>query len=503
METHKPIRWKQALILVALSAIAYAVILLKSEWRYEQQRSIALIVTTVLTYLALLLWWLFISRAPRQTKLRGMAVFVIPFLLFRLRGLTGDFIPIFEFRFGKKAAALAPSGSLSDDTKRTDFPQLLGPNRDAAVTGITLDPDWTAHAPQLVWKQPIGAAWSGFSIVGNRAVTQEQLGESELVTCYDVLTGKRLWAAENPGKYDTTIAGAGPRATPTIVGDRVFTFGATGVLRALALGDGTAAWSRDVAAELGRKVPEWGFASSPLVLDDTVIVSVGAGPGKSLAAFRATDGKPVWTAGDRDLNYSSPFLLQTPQPQIVMFNSHYITAHHPKTGAVLWEQKRGTGFPNVARPIPVGPGKVVFSSGYGVGSALLNITAGEQWSVTEEWKTTRFQAKFSNPVLLGNYIYGVSDGIFACLDIADGTVKWKGGRFGHGQGLLVGEHYLQMTEAGELVLLHPAPEGENELGRVKVFDDKTWNTIALSGDLLLVRNDQEAACLRLKLKRAN
>ena len=190
-------------------------------------------------------------------------------------------------------------------------------------------------------------------------------------------------------------------------------------------------------------------------------------------------------------------------PQIVVFNHKGITSHNPQTGTVLWDRAWGTGYPNVARPIPVGGGKVFFTSGYGVGSALLEISAGEKWSVDEVWRTPRFQSKFSNPVLRDGHIYGVSDGIFACLDIADGKVKWKGGRFGHGQGLLVGDLYLQMTEGGELLLLQPTPEAENELGRVKIFDAKTWNTIALSGDLLLVRNDQEAACVRLKLKPAN
>jgi outer membrane protein assembly factor BamB len=500
MESQKPIRWKQALILIAISAAAYAVIFVKSEWKYEQQRSMAIILTGLLTYLALLIWWLFISRAKGRTRIAGLGLFILPFLFFRVRGLTGNFIPIFESRFAKKATALAPSPTASSTGTRTDFPQFLGANRDATVPGIDLDPDWKTNPPQLLWRQPIGAAWSGFSIVGDTAITQEQSGETELVSAYHLHTGQRLWATANPGKYDTTIAGAGPRATPTIAGDRIFTLGATGVLRATALKDGASIWTRDLAAEYGRKPPEWGYASSPLIVGETVVVSIGAGPGKSLAAFRTSDGNPVWLAGDRDLNYSSPFLLTNPEPQLIMFNSHAITAHHPSTGAVLWEHPWGTGFPNVARPIPIAPGKVVFSSGYGVGSALLTITPGEKWTASQEWKTSRFQAKFSNPVLIGTHIYGVSDGIFACLDTADGKVKWKGGRFGHGQGLLLGQHYLQMTEAGELVLLRPTPEAENELARITVFDAKTWNTLAISGDLLLVRNDQEAACLRLKLK---
>ncbi len=498
-----PIRWKPALVLIALAAIAYAVTILKAEWRYEQQRSLQLIGTTVLLYLSLLIWWLFFSRTGGRAKLIGVSVFLLPFVFFRLRGLSGDFIPIFEFRFGARAAALGPADAIKSGVARTDFPQLLGPNRDAVLTGIALDPDWKLNPPQLVWKQPVGAAWSGFSIVGERAVTQEQAGENEAVVCYDILTGKRLWATENPGKFSTTIAGEGPRATPTISGDRVFTFGATAVLRALSLSDGKVIWSRDLAAEFGRGIPDWGFASSPLVHEGKVIVSIGGGAGKSLVAYSATDGRPVWTAGDRNVDYSSPFFLATPQPQIVVFNHKGITSHNPQTGAVLWDRAWGTGYPNVARPIPVGGGKVFFTSGYGVGSALLDISAGEKWNIDELWKTPRFQSKFSNPVLRDGHIYGVSDGIFACLDITDGKVKWKGGRFGHGQGLLVGDLYLQMTERGELVLLQPTPESENELGRVRVFDAKTWNTIALSGDLLLVRNDQEAACLRLKLKNAN
>ena len=115
------------------------------------------------------------------------------------------------------------------------------------------------------------------------------------------------------------------------------------------------------------------------------------------------------------------------------------------------------------------------------------------------WKTKKMKAKFSNPVARDGFLYGLDDGIFACVDLQDGSQRWKEGRYGHGQGLLIGELYLLMSEQGELVLLHPTPEAPNELTRFRVFDRKTWNTIALTGDLLLARNDKEAACLRLKL----
>jgi outer membrane protein assembly factor BamB len=354
-----------------------------------------------------------------------------------------------------------------------------------------------------VWRQPVGAAWSGFAIAAGRAVTMEQHGEEEWVTCYDPGSGRLLWKTESPGRYNTAIAGEGPRATPTISNGLVFTLGATGILRCLDLESGVERWSRDIKTDSGAKVPDFGFASSPLVLEGKVIVSAGGTAGKSLLAYAAADGELAWSAGSRPVNYSSPFLYTLAgRQQIVMFDSEAITAHDPSTGDVLWEHPWGKGMPHVSRPIPIGDNRVLFSSGYGVGSALLEIAPGAdgRFAATEVWKTIRFQAKFSNPVERDGHVFGVSDGIFACLDLKDGTVRWKNGRYGHGQGLLVGKFYLQMTEdPGELVLLQPTPEAANELARFPVFDAKTWNPLALSGGLLLVRNDREAACIRLPL----
>ena len=110
------------------------------------------------------------------------------------------------------------------------------------------------------------------------------------------------------------------------------------------------------------------------------------------------------------------------------------------------------------------------------------------------------KAKFHHPVQRAGFVYGLDDGMFACLNLKDGTSAWKGDRYGHGQGLLVGDHYLLMAESGELVLLQPTPEAPHELAKFRVFDRKTWNPIALSGDLLLVRDDEEAALIRLAVK---
>jgi outer membrane protein assembly factor BamB len=527
------IRWWPGIAVAIIGTVAFALVHVLEVWPYEQARSLALLGTITGTAVLLLVWWLFFSRAPWRLRLAALVVCALLPVLFKHRGMTGDFIPLFEFRFAKSTKAAAAGGKSAMTSGRADFPQAFGPNRDARLDGPALDPDWKNHPPQVLWRQPVGAAWSGFAIAGDRALTLEQQGEEELVTCRDLFTGKLLWSTANAGHYKTPIAGEGPRTTPTVQGNRVFTLGATGMLRCLELENGKPIWTRDITkdaaiqtstadggtsadkakaglentaehrAETGGTVPMWGFASSPLLHERKVIVSAGGKDGKSLLAYDAATGEPVWKAGSRPINYSSPFFLTLAgQPQIVMFNSEAITAHDPATGEVLWEYPWGKGLPHVARPIPVGENRVLFSSGYGVGSALLEIApaANGKLAATEVWKEIRFQAKISNPVERGGFVYGVSDGIFACLDLTVGKMRWKDGRYGHGQGLLVGEHYLQMTELpGDIVLLHPTPDGANELGRFHVFDDKTWNPIALSGDLLIVRNDREAACIRLPL----
>ena len=515
MDDTQNIRWRPGIAIAIAGAVAVAILRVIEVWPYEQMRSLWLLGTVSGATLLLLMWWFFLSRAPRAARLATLAGIVAFFVAFKYRGMTGDFIPLFELRFSKHGAASALGGKSAMST-RADFPQAFGPDRDARLAGPALDADWNAHQPQVLWRQKVGAAWSGFAIVGNRALTMEQDGEDEAVTCRDISTGAELWRSTSPGHFNTNIAGEGPRTTPTVHGGHVITLGATGTLRCLDLATGKTIWSRDIAADAGVTVPTWGFASSPLVHDEKVIVSAGCktadgkpvagAPPTSLLAYDTKTGEPVWKAGARPINYSSPFLLGLAgREQIVMFNSEAVTAHDPATGEVLWEHPWGKGLPHVARPIPVGSNRVLFSSGYGVGSALLEIARGTdgKFAPTEVWKTVRYQAKFSNPVERGGFVYGVSDGMFACLDLQDGNVRWKGGRYGHGQGLLVGEHYLQMAELpGELVLLRPTPDAPNELARFRVFDEKTWNPPALSGDLLLVRNDREAACIRLPLAAA-
>jgi outer membrane protein assembly factor BamB len=339
-------------------------------------------------------------------------------------------------------------------------------------------------------------------VVGARALTQEQRGPNECVTCYDAASGKLLWLHSDEARYFTTLAGEGPRCTPTVVRHRVYTLGATGLLNCLDLETGKAVWQRNMATDARTHTPEWGFSGSPLVFENLVVVIAGGTEHRSVLAYHKDSGDLVWSAGNAPASYASPALLTLDaHPQIVAFNAQRITAHDPLSGQVLWEHPWPGSMPRVANPVQVDAHRVLFSSGYGVGAELVAVarTNGQSWEARAAWHSRRMKAKFANPVMRQGHLYGLDDGIFACLDLSDGNQPWKEGRYGHGQGLLVDDLFLLMAESGELILLRPTPEAPNELHRIRVFGGKSWNPIALAGDLLLVRNDREAAALQLAL----
>ncbi len=504
-----PIRWWLGLRLALLGLIAVVWTRFQGDWPF-QKRNLITYEILIVTAIALLIWWTFLSRAPKRLRLSvtfGLAgVMLAGALLFHLRGMSGDMAPIVEFRWaghGSFAAAATNHGStiqrFNDSTN--DFPQFYGPNRDGVLPGPKFDTNWAAQPPQILWRLPVGTGWSGFAVVGDVCVTQEQRGGDECVVARELATGRELWSHTDPARYHTTVAGEGPRATPTVVSNRVFTFGATGILNCLDLATGQRLWSREVVKESGGKVPQWGATSSPLLVDALIIVHGGEGGSHSLFAFRSVDGAPVWKGGTGP-SYSTPLLATLAGvPQVLAFNNGSISGHDPKTGATLWQRTWGNGNVVCASPLVASSNRVLFSSGYGVGAELLEFSRKTNGGLAVErvWKSIRMKAKFAHLFVRDGCVFGLDDGMFACVDLKDGAQKWKEGRYGHGQGLLVGELYLLMAESGELVLLRPTPDAPNELARFRVFNSKTWNPIALAGDLLLVRNDREAACLRLQL----
>jgi len=500
--------WPAALILLlALGRLGWI-------WLGEAQQLQDRVVPTIMTagplMGALLLWWLFLSRLPWRTRGKGLLAVLVVFglfmTLFKFESFSGDLLPIFSFRFADPADLTEASGKAAAPTATspTDYPQFLGQNRNATVESVHLARDWDAQPPKELWRRDVGESWSAFAVVGNAAVTQEQRGEQEAVTRYDLKTGEPVWVtATAEVRFESPIGGTGPRATPTIHGGRVYTFGTRGMLSCLDLGDGSILWQRDTLAETGATPPEWQVSASPLIVDEMVVVSAGGSDGKSLLAYDLATGDAVWGGGDDPASYASPMLAYLAgSRQIVVRNQNSITGHNPADGTVLWRQPWPGNQPNVAQPLALGNDRLLISSGYGIGSKVFRVKAveGGSFAVEELWESLRLKAKFTNVVLHEGRVYGLDDGVMVCLDPETGERCWKRGRYGHGQLILVGDLLLLIAEDGELLLIEANPKEFREVAKVPdALDGKSWNSPALAGRYLLLRNAKTAVCYELPL----
>ncbi len=457
-----------------------------------------------------LIWLLFVSGLRWRARLGWLAAGLVlagaGLGLFRFEGVTGDLVPIFRARWGPGTESSGGgSGKGKEESTRAggDFPQFLGAQRDGEVRGVRLGTNWVARAPVLLWRQGVGEGWGGFAVVGERALTQEQAGEEEVVVCYEATTGRRIWEHRDQGRYDNPIGGIGPRATPTVTGGRVYAVGAKGQLNCLDLETGRRVWGTNVVTLAGAGLPEWGISGSPLVMGGRVIVAPGGtGPeGGTLMALDAATGARVWVGGRASVHYSSPRLETVlGVRQIFTFTGSGAAGHDAESGAPLWEQPWRGGHPHVMDPRLVGTNRVLISSGYGTGSRLIELERGGEtgWKVGREvWRSIRLKAKFANVLLRDGFAYGLDDGMLVCLDLADGTRRWEGERYGHGQALLVGDWILVTAESGEVVLVRASPGSFEVAARFRALDGKTWNPPALAGNLLVVRNAHEAAAYRL------
>ena len=398
--------------------------------------------------------------------------------------------------------AVLPVAPAAADTG-ADWPGFRGPHRDGIIPGVRIETDWSASPPVALWRRPIGPGWSSFAVHGDLLYTQEQRGGDEVVACYNVTTGKPVWKHRDAARFWESNGGAGPRATPTLSNGRVYTFGATGILNVLDARDGAVVWSRNAASDTGTKVPGWGFASSPLVVDDVVIV---AAEGR-LAAYDLATGNPRWVGPAGGAGYSSPHLLTIDGvAQVLLASGASAISFAPADGTRLWEYSLPPSVP-IVQPALTADGDILISTGGangGNGICRIAVAHGSGgWTVEERWTSIGLKPYFNDFVVHKGHAFGFDGSILACIDLKDGTRKWKGGRYGNGQLVLLPDQdlLLVLSEEGELALVAAAPDRFTELAQFPAIEGKTWNHPVLVGDVLLVRNGQEMAAFRLSLAR--
>jgi outer membrane protein assembly factor BamB len=398
------------------------------------------------------------------------------------------------------AEPAAPAADPEGSKENAEWPGFRGPARDGVIRGSQIAADWSRSVPVELWRQPIGPGWSSFAVHGGLIYTQEQRGDDEMVSAYSLATGAPVWRHRDAVRFYESNGGAGPRGTPAYSHGRVYALGATGILNALDARDGAVVWSRNAASDTGTEIPGWGFASSPLVTGDVVVVATEG----VLAAYDAGTGAPRWIGPAGRGGYSSPQLVVIDGvAQVILLNGEGATGVAPADGRVLWTHAwPGDG---IVQPAVIAPGDVLIGSGSGlaaVGVRRLAIVQGlGGWTVAERWTSAGLKPYFNDFVVHKGHAFGFDGSILACIDVTDGTRKWKGGRYGHGQLVALPDQdvLLVLSEEGELALVAASTDRFAELARFPAIDGKTWNHPVLVGDVVLVRNGEEMAAFRLPL----
>lgn len=531
------IRWWPALVLLLLFALV-----LLTMWVFldgvEMPRGLQVLVTyiaTGVTVLGLLIWEMFFARLRSPwwgiVQVSLLIVTVALFAVFRIKEADGDAWFTLTFRWVEDPYLnLDPNVKLAEDaepieTTATDYPAFLGENRDGIISGVDLETDWEMHPPRELWRigkaadDSIGAAFSAFAIVDDRAFTQELRGQAEYVSCFDVQTGDLIWRnaqTDLPSAvmFESDVAGDGPRATPTVHDGKVFAMGGAGVLACFDAATGERLWSADVFEQTEGTNIQWGNACSPLVVEPHVIVCGGGGGKSQLVGYRldATEQhpQPAIRGGSNTLGgmdyYDSPTLRTIcGVPQVLHINNAGLSSFDPSTLKLLWKHPWpwAISHPFVSQPVVLPGDHVFLSAAYSSGDALIHVKRSADGGFETElvWQKNTLKSKFANVLVQGDYLYGLDARLLVCIEWRTGERKWKvrAGDYGHGQLLMVGDNILIQAESGELALVKATPEKFQELARIVVFEDRTWNNPALSGKYLLLRNHLEAVCFELPL----
>jgi outer membrane protein assembly factor BamB len=390
-----------------------------------------------------------------------------------------------------------------------DWPQWLGPNRDAS-SKETVAP-WK-EAPRVLWRQPVGEGHSSPVVAGGKVYLHARVKDKdeEEVIAWDAKTGDQAWRTSYPRAAFKSLFGNGPRATPTVAGDRVYTFGITGVLSCFEAGTGKQVWQVDTLKKFNAKNLLFGASCSPLEDGDRVLVNVGCA-GASVVAFDKDKGGVVWKNLDDSASYSSPILTELDGVrQAVFLTGKGVVSLNPADGSLLWKYGLVDALSESATT-PVRAGDLVLAGTITFGTAGLSVAKdGDKLKVEEAWRNPDLTCYFSTPVSVGKeHVYLVTgskplttlepEATLRCVEAKTGKQLWQKDKVGkyHASLLRTGnDGLLMLDDGGNLILLDPNPKEYRELARSKVCG-KTWAHPALSDGRLYVRDGDEILCFQL------
>jgi len=399
------------------------------------------------------------------------------------------------------AAVVLSLPSTVSNRSLDDWPQWRGPNRDGISSEKGLLKAWPQGGPPLAWQtKGAGEGYSSFSVAGGRLYTLGARGGTEYVIAFDVASGKQVWEAQHGTRFSND-RGDGPRATPTIEGDRVYAFGASGDLSVRDAATGKQHWAINVLKQYGGSNIRWGLSESPLVLSDRILVNAGG----TIVALRKTDGSLIWKSEGDDAGYSSAVIHKVGDiTQAIFFTSARVIGVDVADGRQLWSYGDvANDVANIATPIVRG-NRVFVSSDYGTGSALLELSnSGKNVSARQVYFSRDMKNHHATSVLVGDHLYGYDSAILTALHFDTGKVAWQNRAVGKGSLVFADERLYLFSEGGVVGLAEASPSGYREHGRFTLANTgrlPTWSHPVVSGGRLFLRDQDNLYAYDVRAK---
>jgi outer membrane protein assembly factor BamB len=443
-------------------------------------------------------------RNQRQRQGR-LFLWVLAGLIMILGGLAAYlFLDREEFKQDRELMRKLERANLSQGEPNPkvggDWPQWRGPDRDGVSRETGLLRAWPPEGPKKLWQKEAGGGYSSFAVAAGQVYTLLQDGPDEAAVCWNAKTGEQLWRFKYPCQYKNG-QGSGPRSTPWVDGDRIYTVGATGILHCLKTSNGEKLWRHDLSDEFHGPVPMWGVSFSPLVEGDLVLANPGGPNGNSVVAFHKITGDVAWKKLSDPAAYSSPVVATIAgKRQILFFTGDGLESVAPADGAPLWQFPWDTRFrANVATPIVVG-NYVFISSGYDKGCALLEVSTADDGLLQAKsvYEHNRMRNHFATSVYYQEHLYGFDDLTLVCMNFRTGKTLWKKKDFKKGSLLVADGRLIILGESGRLALAEATPEEYKEISSFEFSRKKCWTVPVLANGRLYVRDEEKIVCYDLR-----
>ncbi|MCP4246821.1 MAG: PQQ-binding-like beta-propeller repeat protein [bacterium] len=385
------------------------------------------------------------------------------------------------------------------------WPQWGGPNQDFKADSAGLATEWPEAGPSRMWGREIGEGYSAILADAGRLYTMCRVDDQETVLCLDAKTGETVWEYKydsSPRKGHEKRFGQGPRATPLISGDRIYTIGVAGKMHCLDKTSGSVIWSVGLWDEFEGNVLPHGYSSSPIAYKDTILALVG-GKGHGIVAFNKKDGSVAWKNLDFLNSYSTPRILKIGgQDQLVTFMATAVIGADPNNGELKWQYPQENQWKqNICQPV-VTADDYLFISSSDAGSRGLKLTPdGDKTRVEEVWSTRKIQFYHVNSVQMGDYVFGstgtMGPAFLAVVNIKTGKITWRKRGFAKATCVYADGRMILLDEDGNLGLTTVTPEEFTLHSKVELLDKVAWTVPTIVGKTMFVRNQTEILALDL------